>query len=94
MQELKGVEFPAALFAEAGYAGVAVTQKSYNGVAVLSRYPVEERCRELFGDAEDSHARFIEVMVDGLRIVNIYLPNGNPVGSEKFEYKLAWMVDC
>jgi exodeoxyribonuclease III len=45
----------------------------------------------LFGDETDSHARFLEVVIDGIRIANIYLPNGNPVGSEKFLYKLQWM---
>ena len=43
------------------------------------------------GDAADSHARFLAVMIDGVRVVNIYLPNGNPIGTDKFDYKLAWM---
>lgn len=91
LQELKGAEFPASLFAELGYQSAAVTEKTYNGVAILSRSPVEVLSRELPGDALDSHARFLEVIIEGLRIVNIYLPNGNPVGTEKFAYKLAWM---
>jgi exodeoxyribonuclease-3 len=60
-------------------------------VAVLSRAPLEVVSTTLIGDEADSHARFLEVMIDELRVVNIYLPNGNPVGSEKFFYKLAWM---
>lgn len=92
MQELKGAEFPALLFKELGYESAAVTQKTYNGVAILSRHPLEAISTTLLGDESDSHARFLEVMVQGIRMVNIYLPNGNPVGSEKFNYKLTWMA--
>ena len=91
LQELKGTDFPAEPFNELGYECVAVTQKSYNGVAILSRHPIETVNTTLGGDAADSHARYLEATIDGLRIVNIYLPNGNPVGTEKFAYKLAWM---
>jgi exodeoxyribonuclease-3 len=91
VQELKGEAFPTELFREQGYESVAVTQKSYNGVAVLSRLPIETINTTLAGDDRDSHARFLETMIDGVRIVNIYLPNGNPVGTDKFAYKLAWM---
>jgi exodeoxyribonuclease-3 len=91
LQELKGTDFPAEAFRELGYESVAVTQKSYNGVAILSRHRVETLNTTLAGDAADSHARYLEATIDGLRIVNIYLPNGNPVGTEKFAYKLAWM---
>jgi exodeoxyribonuclease-3 len=91
LQELKGSEFPAAVFEELGYHSAAVTQKTYNGVAILSRTPMEIISKTLLGDELDSHARFLEVMIEGLRLVNIYLPNGNPIGTEKFAYKLAWM---
>jgi exodeoxyribonuclease-3 len=91
LQELKGTEFPAAVFQDLGYESVAVTQKSYNGVAILSRYPIETINTTLAGDVADSHARFLETTIMGIRVVNIYLPNGNPVGSDKFAYKLAWM---
>lgn len=91
MQELKGEEFPAEAFEELGYKSAAVTQKSYNGVAIVSRLPMEVTCTTLRGDAQDSHARFLEAKIDGLRVVNLYAPNGNPVGSEKFSYKLMWM---
>lgn len=91
LQELKGPEFPAELFRDLGYESAAVTQKAYNGVAVLSRFTIETISTTLSGDEADSHARFLAVMIQGIRIVNVYLPNGNPVGSEKFAYKLAWM---
>lgn len=88
---MKGTIFPADVFRNLGYESVAVTQKTYNGVAILSRFPIETVNTTLAGDEKDSHARFLETMIDDLRIVNIYLPNGNPVGSERFVYKLAWM---
>lgn len=91
LQELKAAEFPAELFEELGYSSAAVTQKTYNGVAILSRHPIDIVSTTLIGDETDSHARFLEVVVNDIRIANIYLPNGNPVGSEKFLYKLDWM---
>ena len=91
LQELKGTEFPSEVFKSLGYESVAVTQKAYNGVAILSRHPMKTIAKALVGDDSDSHARFLEVIIKGIRIVNIYLPNGNPVGSDKFAYKLAWM---
>ncbi len=68
-----------------------MTQKTYNGVAILSRTPIEVVHTTLLGDETDSHARFLEAIIEGIRVVNIYLPNGNPVGTPKFDYKLAWM---
>ncbi|QNI30886.1 exodeoxyribonuclease III [Alloacidobacterium dinghuense] len=91
LQELKGTEFPADQFRALGYESATVTQKTYNGVAVLSRHPLQIISTTLMGDEADSHARFLAVIVKDIRIANIYLPNGNPVGSEKFAYKLAWM---
>ena len=91
LQELKGIEFPTDPFKALGYESISVTQKTYNGVAVLSRHPLQVVNTTLLGDEADSHARFLEVIVQDIRIANIYLPNGNPVGSEKFAYKLAWM---
>lgn len=91
LQELKTTEFPSEAFSELGYHNAAVTQKTYNGVAILSRHPIETVNTTLAGDEEDSHARFLESKINGLRVVNIYLPNGNPVGTPKFDYKLAWM---
>jgi len=91
LQELKATEFPSLVFSALGYESVAVTQKSYNGVAVLSRFPMETVSTTLAGDEADSHARYLEMTIEGIRMLNIYLPNGNPVGTEKFAYKLAWM---
>jgi exodeoxyribonuclease III len=91
LQELKGTEFPSAWFKELGYDSASVTQKTYNGVAILSRSPIEVVSTTLPGDEADSHARFLEVMIEKIRIVNIYLPNGNPIGTSKFDYKLSWM---
>jgi exodeoxyribonuclease-3 len=91
LQELKAPEFPALIFTELGYQSASVTQKAYNGVAVLSRQPIETVNTTLDGDTTDTHARFLEVIIDGLRVVNIYAPNGNPIGSGKFIYKLEWL---
>jgi exodeoxyribonuclease III len=92
LQELKGTEFPTAEFTELGYYSVAVTQKTYNGVAILSRSPIQTVCTALAGDEADSHARYLEVLIDGVRVIDAYMPNGNPVGSPKFAYKLAWLA--
>ena len=91
MQELKSEVFAAEVFKEMGYESTAVTQKTYNGVAVLSRVPIETINTTLAGDDRDSHARFLETRIDGMRIVSVYMPNGNPTGSDKFIYKLGWM---
>ncbi len=91
LQELKGLEFPSETFRGLGFESVAVTQKAYNGVAILSRSPIKVVSKTLAGVAVDTHARFLEVIIKDVRIVNIYLPNGNPIGTEKFEYKLDWM---
>ncbi|HYE01281.1 MAG TPA: exodeoxyribonuclease III [Alphaproteobacteria bacterium] len=94
LQELKTVEadFPHDAFTGLGYAVHAVGQKAYNGVALLSREPAEVTARALPGDDTDEQARYIEARVRGLRIASLYLPNGNPVGTEKFDYKLRWMA--
>jgi len=91
LQELKGTEFPSEAFQSLGYEGVAVTQKAYNGVAILSRHPMKTIAKALLGDDSDNHSRFLEIIIKGIRIVDIYLPNANPMGSDKFAYKLAWM---
>ncbi len=91
LQELKGSIFPADVFKDLGYESAAVTQKAYNGVAILSRTPIQIVGTALAGDDADSHARFLEVLIQDIRVINIYAPNGNPIGSDKFAYKLAWM---
>ena len=94
LQELKTIDerFPQKELERAGYASIWHGQKSWNGVAILSRVgePVETR-RGLPGDPEDRHSRYIEAAVCGLLIGNLYLPNGNPWPGPKFDYKLAWM---
>ena len=93
MQEIKceAAAFPGC-FAEAGYQAAVVGQKGFNGVAILSREPVEVTHRALPGLPEDdSQARYVEVETGGLRIGNLYLPNGNSNGDAGYAYKLAWM---
>mgnify|MGYP000483165229 CR=1 FL=1 len=93
LQEIKceAEAFPRLEFETRGYACLAVGQKSYNGVALLARAPIEDPVTALPGDAEDGQARYVEATVGGIRVASIYLPNGNPVESDKFPYKLAWM---
>ncbi len=97
MQETKCVDdaFPREPFEALGYNVAVHGQKTFNGVALLSKLPFDEISNGLPGDPGDDHARFIEGVVstkDGaLRIASIYLPNGNPPQSEKYTYKLAWM---
>ena len=93
LQETKCVDeaFPRLEIMAAGYQAEVHGQKSYNGVAILAKEPIEDVRRGLPGDDEDAQARYLEATVGGLRVASIYLPNGNPVGTEKFPYKLAWM---
>lgn len=91
LQELKATDFPSEFFKDLAYESAAVTQKTYNGVAILSRFPIRVISTTLLGDEAVSHARFLEVMIEDLGVVNVYLPNGNPIGTEKFAYKLAWV---
>ncbi|MEM0937392.1 MAG: exodeoxyribonuclease III [Pseudomonadota bacterium] len=97
LQELKSVDegVPLALFEDRGYNVATHGQKSFNGVAILSRLPLEDVFRGLPGDASDAQARWIEATVSGetasLRICGLYLPNGNPAPGPKYDYKLAWM---
>lgn len=94
LQEIKCADdsFPAEDIAAIGYSGAWHGQKGFNGVAILTREG-EPKLRRmgLPGDPDDTHSRYIEAEVDGIVIGSIYLPNGNPVGGEKFQYKLAWM---
>ena len=96
LQEIKCVDeaFPRGAFEDLGYNVEVHGQKSYNGVALLSKTPLEDVRRGLPGDDGDDHARYLEAVVSGprpVRVACIYLPNGNPVGTEKFAYKLAWL---
>ena len=91
LQELKGAEFPEMEFKAFGYNCAFVAQKAYNGVATLSTHTIEINETKLPGDAGDEQARYLETTINGLRFINIYLPNGNPVDSDKLPYKLSWM---
>ncbi len=93
LQELKAPQekFPEKAIEDAGYHAIWHGQKSWNGVAILSRgLDMKEISRVLPGDPEDSHSRYIEASVNGIHIGCLYLPNGNPAPGPKFDYKLRW----
>jgi exodeoxyribonuclease-3 len=93
LQELKAPQekFPMQAVRDLGYDAIWHGQKSWNGVAILSRKgPPQEIRRVLPGDPEDSHSRYIEATVNGVLIGCLYLPNGNPAPGPKFDYKLRW----
>ena len=84
--------FPLKALRGSGYEHVMFAgQKGYNGVAILSKFPLADVRRDLPGDDEDEHARYIEAETNGIRVASLYLPNGNPVDSPKYPYKLAFM---
>ncbi|MES2828828.1 MAG: exodeoxyribonuclease III [Bacteroidota bacterium] len=94
LQELKAPDdrFPQANLLEAGYHSIWHGQKSWNGVAILSKYgEIQETKRGLAGDPEDLHSRYIEAFINGIVIGCLYLPNGNPFPGPKFDYKLKWI---
>jgi exodeoxyribonuclease-3 len=98
LQEIKTTDegFPAGEFRDLGYNCAVYGQKSYNGVAILSKRPIEDLRRGLPGGDGGEHARYIEAVIpldSGaiVRVASIYVPNGNPPDSEKFPYKLAWL---
>lgn len=98
LQELKCQDdnFPRLEIESAGYNVAFLGQKSFNGVAILSRHPIADVRKGLPGDDTDEQSRYIEAVItpaNGLlcRVASIYLPNGNPLGSPKFNYKLAWL---
>jgi exodeoxyribonuclease-3 len=94
LQEIKCLagDFPMLELRGLGYHTEVVGQKSYNGVALLSKEPPREVTKGLAGDEADGQARYIEATVGDLRVASLYLPNGNPIGTDKFAYKLAWMA--
>jgi exodeoxyribonuclease-3 len=96
LQEIKSVDagFPRQALEDLGYNVETHGQKGFNGVAILSKFPLEDVTRGLPGDDGDEQARWIEATVVGqkaLRICGLYLPNGNPAPGPKYDYKLAWM---
>ncbi len=96
LQELKCVSdaFPALEFEERGYNLALHGQKTYNGVAILSKFPLEDITTTLPGDDSDEQARYIEALVSAhgkvIRVASVYVPNGQEVGSDKFDYKLRF----
>jgi exodeoxyribonuclease-3 len=97
LQEIKCQDenFPAEPFEALGYNCAVHGQKAYNGVALLSKRPLEDVTPRLPGGDGDDHSRYLEAVITGekgtLRVASIYAPNGNPVGTEKFAYKLSWL---
>ena len=96
LQEIKSIDenFPREIFEDRGYQVETHGQKSFNGVAILSKLPLEDIKRGLPGDDSDEQARWIEATVMGerpVRVCGLYLPNGNPAPGPKYDYKLAWM---
>ena len=96
LQEIKSIDenYPREIFEERGYNVETHGQKSFNGVAILSKYPLEDVTRGLPGDDADEQARYIEATVVGdvaVRLCGLYLPNGNPTPGPKYDYKLKWM---
>lgn len=92
LQEIKQATeaFPTDALAEAGYTSIANGQKTYNGVAVISRSEATDAVTE-FPGFDDPQRRVLATTIDGVRVVDLYIPNGHSVGSEKYEYKLGWL---
>jgi exodeoxyribonuclease-3 len=94
LQELKAPDekFPDQALLDIGYRAIWHGQKSWNGVAILakSNYEIKEVGKGLAGDPEDLQSRYIQAMINGILIVCLYFPNGNPVPGPKFDYKLSW----
>ncbi len=93
LQETKIVDenFPAAAFKEAGYYTAFMGQKSYNGVAIVSRFPIEDVQKNFHDDDDESPKRMIAATVNGVRVVNTYIPNGTEIWTDKFTFKLDWL---
>ncbi len=92
LQELKleDEKFPTLAFKALGYDSATFGQKTYNGVAILSRAPITEVERGFEDGVDDAQARFIAATTSGLRVLSAYMPNGESIASEKFRYKLTW----
>ncbi|MFE8600742.1 exodeoxyribonuclease III [Archangium violaceum] len=92
LQELKcqDAEFPMEAVREVGYHAVVHGQKTYNGVGILAKTEPTDVVRGLSDGVDDTHARLIAATVNGVRVVSAYVPNGQSVGSEQYEYKLQW----
>ena len=97
LQELKAqdIDMPKDDLEDLGYNVIFRGQKSYNGVAIISKYPIHDIKMNLYNESEMEQSRYIECWIDknpnGIRVASIYLPNGNPINTEKFSYKIEWM---
>lgn len=93
VQETKTIDenFPDGILEEAGYKSVFDGQKAYNGVAILSKLPIEDVQKNFSDDDGDSPKRMIAATISGIRIVNTYIPNGSELWSDKFTFKLDWI---
>ncbi len=93
LQETKVTDeaFPRQALEDLGYNVASRGQKTYNGVAILSKQPIDVLADALPGDGADEQARYLEAFTGGLRVASLYVPNGNPVDSDKFAYKLRWL---
>lgn len=93
LQELKGQDYPYEVFEACGYKSAVVNQKARNGVAALYKqeHSVNIVSDKLHGYEDDEQARYMEIDIAGIKIIGIYAPNGNPIGTEKYDYKIKWM---
>jgi exodeoxyribonuclease-3 len=93
LQEIKceAPAFPSLTFHGLGYQSEAVGQKSYNGVAILSKYPPEDVQKNFADDDDEAQKRLIAATVNGVRVVDTYIPNGSELWSDKFKFKLDWL---
>ncbi len=98
LQEIKSVDegFPTDVLGDLGYNSAVHGQKGFNGVALLARHPIEDVTKGLPDGEGDEQARFVSALIApkggvAVRVAGAYMPNGNPIGSDKFTYKLAWL---
>lgn len=93
LQETKTTDdkFPVQAFLDAGYQVEFSAQKTYNGVALISRMPIEDVCCDI-PDFDDPQKRVIAATINGVRIMDVYIPNGQEVGSDKYRYKMQWLA--
>lgn len=89
--KLQDANFPEATFTAAGYHVIYAGQKTYNGMAIISRIPLTDIVTDFLGDADDPQRRLLAATAGSLRIINVYVPNGASLDSDKYPYKLQWL---
>lgn len=94
LQEIKSLtaDFPSQSFEELGYSAIVSGQKAYNGVAILTRHPHDQVVTDII-DYPDPQRRILALTINHLRIVNVYIPNGESINSTKYQYKLSWLAN-